>query len=210
MDKIKTFHTIIFPSCFMLIEVANFEATAMRRICAVLFPTLLAATALIAQTASEVQRLKYFVGTWTVEVHMTAGPLGSRSFLGTERNEWLPGSSLLVSRQKGEAELAEGGLAVIAYNAQLRKYTYHVLKNTGEIEDLAGRLEGRTWTWTSDEISDKSGRAVKTRLTIDELSPASYDLCLEIASDGHEWSKIMEGKATKVLQRVRRDVAFLR
>ena len=166
----------------------------------------------VAQTSDEssvaLGKLNYFVGTWTLEVHMKISPFASRTFFGTEHNEWMPGGSLLVSRQEGEAAPASGGLAVIAYNTQEKTYTYHVVKETGEAEDLKGTFEADIWTWTSSPAAGNEKR--HSRLTIQEISPTSYSLKFETSPEGHDWSTVMEGKAVKFATRTRQDVAFLR
>jgi len=154
------------------------------------------------------EKLNYFVGTWRLEVHMKIGPLGSRAFFGTEHNEWLPGGSLLVSRQDGETAVASEGLAVLAYNAEQKAYTYHVVKDTGETEDLRGTLADHTWTWTSFQTAGKPGP--QSRLIVEELSPTSYRLKFETAPEGRDWSTVMDGNAVKILTHARQDVAFLR
>jgi hypothetical protein len=167
-----------------------------------------------AQTSSETgksaaaEKLNYFVGTWRLEVHMKIGPLGSRTFFGTEHNEWMPGGFLLVSRQDGETAPASGGLAVMAYSPQEKTYTYRVVKDTGDTEDLRGTLEDHTWTWTSLPGPGKQGQ--QSRFIVQEISPTSYSLKFETAEEGHDWSTVMEGNAAKILTHARQDVAFLR
>jgi len=114
---------------------------------------------------------------------------------------------LLVSRQDGETAAASAGLAVMAYNTQEKSYTYHVVKDTGEAEDLRGSLAGDTWTWTS---SPAAKQAPESRLIVQEISPTSYTLKFETSREGRDWSTVMEGKAVKVATRTRQDVAFLR
>jgi hypothetical protein len=187
----------------------------MTRVSAVVLAAIVVGASLAgAQTPSEIQKpgpaqekLNYFAGTWRLEVHMKASPFGPRAFFATEHNEWMPGGLLLVSRQEGETAVAAGGLAVMGYNTQEKAYTYHVVKSTGEIEDLKGTLEGHTWTWTGDGTT---GSALKTRLTIKEVSAVSYALKLETASEGRDWSTVMEGRATKALADARQDVAYRR
>jgi hypothetical protein len=181
------------------------------RVSRVLLAAIVAAsTFAVAQTSDSVAlgKLNYFVGTWTLEVHMKISPFASRAFFGTEHNEWMPGGSLLVSRQDGEAAPASGGLAVMAYNTEEKTYTYHVVKETGEAEDLKGTFEADTWTWTSSPAAGKQTR--HSRLTIQEISPTSYSLKFETSPEGHDWSTVMEGKAVKFATRARQDIAFLR
>ena len=156
------------------------------------------------QSSAALGRLNYFAGTWQLEVHMTMSPLGSRAFFGTEHNEWERGGSLLVSRQEG----LPGGLAVMAYNPREKAYTYHVVKDTGEAEDLRGTLADHTWTWMS--YSASGNPAPRTRFIVQETSPISYSVKFETSSEGRDWSTVMEGKAVKVLPNAHQDVAFLR
>lgn len=166
----------------------------------------------VAQTteksASALEKLNYFVGTWSLEVHMKVSPFGFRAFFGTEHNEWMPGGFLLVSRQDGETSAGASGLAVMAYNTQEKLYTYHVVKDTGEVEDLRGTFDGSTWTWRSPAATGK--QTPQSRLIVREISPTSYSLEFETSPEGRDWSTVMEGKAVKVTTRTRQDVAFLR
>ncbi|HXW91633.1 MAG TPA: hypothetical protein VEK33_13875 [Terriglobales bacterium] len=187
----------------------------LARISAVLFLTVVGASLAVAQTTSRSEqsgsalgKLNYFAGTWRLEVHMKMSPLGSRAFFGTEHNEWERGGSLLVSRQEGLPAEGSGGLAVMAYNPQEKAYTYHVVKDTGEAEDLRGMLEDHTWTWMSDSAS--GNQVPRTRFIVQEISPTSYSLKFETSSEGRDWSTVMEGKAVKVLKNAHQDVAFLR
>jgi hypothetical protein len=154
------------------------------------------------------EKLNYFVGTWSLEVHLKIGPLGSRAFFGTEHNEWMPGGLLLMSRQEGETAVPSAGLVVLAYNTQKKAYTYHVVKDTGDTEDLSGTLEDHRWTWTSFTTPGK--QVARSRLIVQEISPTSYSLKFETAEEGHDWSTVMEGNAVKILPHARQDVAFLR
>ena len=188
----------------------------MRRASRALLLTVISgASLLLAQTPSEAnnlraarEKLNYFVGTWTLEIHTKGGPLGGMVFLGNEHNELLPGGSLLVSRQEGVDSPVSGGLSILAYNVNDKTYTYHVVKSTGEVEDLRGTLKGNTWTWTNDELA--AGKAPKIRLTIQEFSAKSYGLKLETTSGEQDWSVVMEGEAHKSLTYARPDVAFRR
>lgn len=173
---------------------------------------VLMASLLTAQTDSEHKsardKLNYFAGTWKVEVHMAAGALASRTYFSTENNEWAPDHSLLLSKPQGDVALA-GGLAVMGYSPSKQVYTYHILKSTGDTEDLQGTMQDQTWTWMSDEVRTR-GQSTKTRITMKEISPTSYTLRVETLAAGEAWSTVMEGTAKKVLVHSHQDVAFLR
>jgi len=184
----------------------------LTRVYAVLLAAMVVSGFAAAQTAENssaaLGKLSYFVGTWSLEVHMKISPFASRAFFGTEHNEWMPGGFLLISRQEGEAAPASGGLAIMAYNTQEKAYTYHVVKDTGEVEDLRGSFVGGTWTWTSPPAPGIE--TSQSRLTIQEISPTSYNFKFETSPQGRDWSTVMEGKAVKVATHARQDIAFLR
>jgi hypothetical protein len=104
-----------------------------------------------SESKSAHERLNYLAGIWRVEVHMTTGALDSRTYVSTENNEGAPDHSLLLSKPQGDVALA-GGLAVMGYSPSKHVYTYHVLKSTGDTEDLLGTLEDKTWTWLTNEL----------------------------------------------------------
>lgn len=189
----------------------------MARALVVLLLTLVIGTSLLfAQTSSEIdqpglayEKLNYFAGTWTLELHIKNSPFGSRVFFATEHNEWMPASSLLLSRQEGDGTVPFGGLTVLAYNAKAKTYTYHVVTNTGEVQDLRGTVDGNTWSWTSDATAS-GGNAQKVRLIITELSSESYGLKFETSASGQDWCTVIEGEAHRAAGYPRQDVAFRR
>jgi hypothetical protein len=174
---------------------------------------VLSAGLLTAQTNSEDkvarEKLNYFAGTWNIEMHLSTGALNSRMFLATEHNEWSYGHSLLVSKPEGDTAIPEGGLAVMGYSPSKHVYTYHILKASGDTEDLQGTVLDRTWTWQSDELRTAS-EPTKTRITMKEISPIAYTLRVETFAASGEWFTVMEGTAKKVVVHSHQDVAFLR
>lgn len=166
-----------------------------------------------AQSSSESQlpreRLNYFAGTWNIEIHMKTGALNSRAYFATERNEWVPDHSLLLSRPEGEAAISAGGLAVMGYNVAKNMYTYHIVKTSGDAEDLRGTVDGRTWTWTSDRVR-AGAQTPMTRITMKEISSSLYTLRVETSLENGGWSTVLEGNAKKIVPHSHQDVAFLR
>jgi|SRR5579872_909281 len=185
----------------------------MAKISGLCMLVILTANLLYAQTGSENkparEKLNYFTGTWNVEMHMKTGALNSREYFATEHNEWAPDHSLLLSKPEADGALPEGGLAVMGYSSSKHVYTYHILKSTGDSEDLLGTAEHGTWTWQTDET--RTGQeSVRTRITMKEISQTSYTMRVETLPAGGRWFTIMEGTATKILPRSHQDVAFLR
>ncbi len=163
----------------------------------------------IRDRSSASEKLGYFAGTWTIEVQTRATGFPSSTFFATQHNEWMPHHSFLVSRQEGDTSLESSELAVMAYDSSQKVYTYRLVKNNGQEEILRGTLEGNMWIWTS-QGSARQGSNSTTRLIITALSPTSYTLIIQAASDAQDWSTILEGRAIKVVPRARQDVAFLR
>lgn len=174
---------------------------------------ILTGTLLTAQTHSEDkparEKLNYFLGTWNIEMHMKTGALNSHLYLATEHNEWAPDHSLLISKPEGNSASAESGLTVMGYSPSKHVYTYHILKSSGDSEDLQGTLEDRTWTWLTDELRTGT-ESTKTRITMKEISPTAYTLRVETIPAGSTWSTVMEGTAKKVVMHSHQDAAFLR
>src|SRR5215469_10006246 len=181
----------------------------MRRASGLCAMVILTASFLTAQIDSENkqarERLNYFAGTWNVEMHMKTGALNSRVYFATEHNEWAPDHSLLLSKPEKDAGLPEGGLAVMGYSPSKHLYAYHILKTSGETEDLQGTVEDRTWTWLSSDVRT-DGEPAKTRITMKEISPTSYMLRVETFAVRGEWSAVMEGTAKKVVVHSHQDV----
>jgi hypothetical protein len=166
-----------------------------------------------AQSSSEPklprERLNYFAGTWNIEIHMKTGALNSRTYFTMERNEWVPDHSLLLSRPEGEEAVSAGGLAVMGYNVAKNMYWYHIVKTSGNAEELQGTVDGRTWTWTTEGV--RAGeQSPRTRITMKEISSSLYTLRVETALENGGWSPVMEGNAKKILPHSHQDVAFLR
>jgi hypothetical protein len=147
---------------------------------------------------SEQERLKYFVGKWNFEFEMKQSPFGPAGKVeGTDRNEMMPGGFFLISHSKGKGTMGEiRGLSIFGYDADEKVYTYYSVNNWGEDELAKGTVDGKTWTWNAE--SEMGGKNVKTRFTLNEVSPTFYTLKFDAMSDSTSWTMLMEGKATKV------------
>ena len=178
----------------------------MRRISLTLFVVccaLLTAVAVPAQAppppAAELQKLDFMTGHWTAEGTATVGPPGTPSTKWSETTdaEWMDGKYFLVERSDGDygAMGKAKELAVLGYDPDRKVYTYHAFNSVGEAADSTGRLDGDTWTWTSDE--HMNGMIMKGRYTMKVLSPTSYTMKYELSPDGTKWMTAMEGTATK-------------
>ena len=173
---------------------------------------ILSASVLAAQTRSEDkparEKLNYFLGTWTIEMHRKTGALNSHLYSATEQNEWTPDRPLLLSKPEGNTAPTGGSIVVMGYSPSKQVYTYRMLKSTGDSEDLQGTVEDGTWTWLSDEVRT-GGESRKTRITVKEIAPTSYPLRVETFPAGGTRFTVMEGVAKKVVSHSHQAVAFL-
>jgi hypothetical protein len=174
----------------------------MKRSGMFLAAALLLATAATAQMGPpkpgpELKKLDAFVGTWTLDGNMKAGPMGPGGAISeNEKCEWMDGGFYLVCNSEYKSTIGNGvGLAVMGYSPDDKAYTYREFNSFGEFEDSKGSVDGNTWTWVADE--KMGGMTMKGRFTMKIISPTSYTFMFEMSQDGTKWSTVMDGKATK-------------
>jgi Protein of unknown function (DUF1579) len=174
----------------------------MKRSGMLLAAALLLATAATAQMGPpkpgpELKKLDAFVGTWTLDGNMKAGPMGPGGAISeNEKCEWMDGGFYLVCNSEYKSTIGNGvGLAVMGYSPDDKAYTYREFNSFGEFEDSKGSVDGNTWTWVADE--KMGGMTMKGRFTMKIISPTSYTFMFEMSQDGTKWSTVMDGKATK-------------
>jgi hypothetical protein len=174
----------------------------MKRSGMLLAAALLLATAATAQMGPpkpgpELKKLDVFVGTWTLDGNMKAGPMGPGGAISeNEKCEWMDGGFYLVCNSEYKSTIGNGvGLAVMGYSPDDKAYTYREFNSFGEFEDSKGSVDGNTWTWVADE--KMGGMTMKGRFTMKIISPTSYTFMFEMSQDGTKWSTVMDGKATK-------------
>jgi len=146
----------------------------------------------------EHEKLHYFVGEWKEEGEMKASPFGpAGKYTSTDHNQML-GDFFLVLHSDGSGPMgAIKEIAVMGYDAKAKKYTYDGYTSMGEHETSTGTISGDTWTWFSPE-QEMGGKKVNGRFILKEVSPISYSYTFDSTTDGGAWTKIMEGKATRV------------
>ena len=147
--------------------------------------------------SAELKRLASFLGKWTTDGEMKPGPFGpGGKFSGNSHIEWLPGGFFLVMHEESKGPMGDiKSLAVFGYDANKKVYTYNGFDSMGNAELYTGTVQGKTWTWTSDE--HMGGQTMKGRFTMKVLSPTSYTMKFELSQDGTKWMTGMEGKPTK-------------
>lgn len=145
---------------------------------------------------SELRKLDYFVGTWSIEAEYKAED-SAEKVTGTDRYEWMPGGFFLASHSEFKASDSEGSsLAIMGYSPEDETYTYDVFTSMGDIEHAKGNLQGDTWVWTAHaRIGSKD---TQSRFLLKILSPSSYTFQFVTTDDGLSWTKVLDGKASKV------------
>ena len=146
----------------------------------------------------EVQKLGYYVGTWTYDSELKAGPFGPAGKIsGTETCEWFTGGFHIVCRGEGTGPSGKRAyLNFQSYDAETKAYTYHGISSAGEDDSSQGSLTGSTWTWFWDGTA--AGKPAKYRIVVMEVSPTAYTFKMEYSVAGGPWTALEEGKATKV------------
>jgi Protein of unknown function (DUF1579) len=151
----------------------------------------------VPKPAPDVQKIGYFVGSWTSEGDMKAGPMspGGKVTI-QEEGKWMDGGFFVVFNSSFKGTLGNGtGIAVMGYDPQENVYTYDEFNSVGEANHFKGTLEGDTWTWISEM---KMGpQTVKGRFTQKIQSPTAYAFKFEMSPDGTSWNTVMDGKCSK-------------
>jgi hypothetical protein len=140
------------------------------------------------------------VGTWHTEGEFKPGPMGPGGRMtASETCEWFEGRFSIVCRSEGEFPAGPNrSIGLLGYSAEDGKYTYYGADNSGKTMTTVSRgtLQGDTWTY--EDESTMGGRLVRTRVTMKELSPASYTFRMEALGADGTWAPLIESRATKV------------
>lgn len=150
-----------------------------------------------SKTGPEHKRLELWLGTWTLEADVKAGPFGPPGKArGRDRVELGPGGFTIVF----DSDITGPGgnvksLGIIGYDTGAKSYTWYGVDSNGAVTTAQGSLKGNTWTWTTE--SKVAGKTVKGRSTAAFASPTAYTFRFEIADEKGAYSVIEEGKALK-------------
>ena len=170
----------------------------------VLVVILLAGSAMAqtpAKPGPEVEKLDYFVGTWTAEGAIPPGPWGKGGkYSITHKHEWMTGKFFLITRTESKMPGELGGdgesIGFTGYDIDKKVYTETGFDSRGGQGVDQGSLDGDTWTWTgSEKLPD--GQTIQHRGTAKMLSPGSYRAKFEVSNDGTNWMVMMESTVTK-------------
>lgn len=169
--------------------------------------TLVAASTLRAQAppqppkpGPEHQKLAYFVGRWTEEGEMKAGPMGpGGKVTSVSLCQWFAGGGFyLVCRSDGKGPSGQmRSLGILGYSTERKRYTYYGIDNSGMGGDPAyGDLAGDTWNWEGESMM--GGKSVKYRYVIKQVSPDKYTWKWDMSVAGGAWTSVAEGTDTRV------------
>jgi hypothetical protein len=144
-------------------------------------------------------KLGFFVGNWSGDGEMKPSPFGPGGKMKTtDRCEWWDGKFAVVCHNEGTSPMGPmKGLGILSYNADEKVYTYYGVDNTGMtmMNVPRGTVNGKTWTYTGED--KMGGVVVKSRYTIQELSPTSQSFKWEIQGEGGAWTTVAEGTSKK-------------
>ena len=145
----------------------------------------------------EQKRLGFFVGTWNQEGELKGGAAGAGGKVsGNETCEWFTGGFHVVCRSSGSGPMGSfKGLSFLTYSADDRSYYFQGIDSMGQADSGKGTLDGKTWTFSSEE--KMGGKLIHSRYTMTETSPSTYIAKWEMSEDGQNWISAMEMKATK-------------
>jgi hypothetical protein len=173
----------------------------MKRTLGLVIATLLLTTAFGQQPAPkpgpELQKLNYFVGSWTSEGDMKPGPMGPGGKITIKEDaSWMEGGFFVVFRSTFKSVMGDGtAVAYMGYDPEEKMYTYDEFNSAGQVVHAKGNFDGDTLTWNNEM---KMGpQTIKGRFTQKMLSPTSYSYRFEMSADGTNWNLAMEGKDTK-------------
>lgn len=149
--------------------------------------------------APEVEKLDYFVGSWSSVGEIKESPLGpAGEVAGRDMCRWMPGKFFVTCRleQKGPMG-AIMALGVMGYDPVKKVYTSSSFNSIGMAETATGNLENGTWTWSSDRAM--GGKTVKSRIVMADTTPSGYKLRWETSENGRSWKTMMTGNVTKLM-----------
>src|SRR4026209_301428 len=136
-----------------------------------------AASAEQPKPGPEIQKLAYYLGTWTGEGETKGGPFGPAGKLSSTMTcDWFAGGFHLVCR--GEERGPTGKrtfLNILAYDEKAKAYTEYGISSLGESEySTGGSIVGNKRTFVKDLDSDVEGKRTKLTYTEVQVSPILY------------------------------------
>lgn len=156
----------------------------------------------VASPRPELERLRKFVGLWSIEGRQLDGLLGAaKKVSGTETFEWLPGGYFLIHRLDGK--LGDDPMAcieIIGYNSASGSYPVGTYYNNGIAHEWEWRIadeKGRKWLLEGNwELEGRTLRIRNTLIFSDD--GRSMNGTWEYASDDAKWQTFWVVSSTKI------------
>ncbi len=143
--------------------------------------------------------LATLVGKWKVEADMKATPFNpGGKFTGVNVAEWGPGRNFVVIHSRGtDPNGAAGELDIIAYDRQLRVYTYTSFNSNGWSDrTTVGFFENGTWIWTNEATS--GGKIIRSRNEVRLESPDRFTFVNKLSINGGDFETVSTGTGTRL------------
>jgi hypothetical protein len=165
------------------------------------------AVAILAQTppkpGPELQKLHVWVGHWTVDVDLKAGPLGPGGKIAAEYDgEMILGGFFFQGRWKEKGVLGEyRAFEIIGYDATNRNYPCYWFQDNGTVTSGAVTVNGNTQIFEGGKyiLGGKPYMFRDTFLFSPDLMGVTEKAEIS-ADDGKTWMPFWDGKYVKAAQ----------
>jgi hypothetical protein len=185
-----------------MVGTPSVEETSMTRTCAVGTLTFLMACVPVLggqapKPGPEQERLQPFVGNWTLDGEVKAGPFGpAGKVTGTDRVESLGGFFIQRNFQSKGPQGELRGTHIFGYDALKKTYVQSGYNSAGAYSSGTVTVSGNTWTFNSSGVA--GGKPIQERCTVTfGAGNASLDVACDASTDGKTWSPTFSGKVTR-------------
>jgi hypothetical protein len=175
------------------------KKTMLAAVVALLFATkITSAQEGMPKPGPEHKKIAFFAGVWDFRGEAKAGPMGPGGPITfKETCEMFQGGFALVCRTDGSSPMGPTkSVSIMSYDVEKKAYTYTAAESNSPVFTALGQTANGTWTWGTE--SKMAGKVMKTKVTIKETGPTSYDFRMEMAMDGAAFAPVLEGKCTRV------------
>ena len=146
---------------------------------------------------AEVRRLGDLVGTWKITGQMQKSPMGpGGKTTATENCSWFDGEFFVVCHTDGTSAMGKSkGMSIFGWDSDHKTYTFQSIDSLGMASTAKGKIDGNTWTWSSEE--KMGGKTMKSRFVLVQESPDRRRMSWSISPDGQTWSELFSGEETR-------------
>ncbi len=147
-------------------------------------------TILPAQEASrpaELQRLSFYVGSWSESGQMRDDPAKPfKPIAGGETCSWAAGGYAVLCQEKTSGQGGGWeGVYILSYDSTARQYHVHGTETAGNNLHAIGQVEGNRWIWVTDPAPDGS----RVRYTFAPSDRGARTLTVDVGA-GDRWASI--------------------